>query len=424
MNNITAYQKFTLNLQIVSIIPEEMNKNLIYRNQYLDRITPFIGKQMIKILTGQRRVGKSYMLRQLKEEIRQKQPDANIIFIDKELQDFSAILNDKDLHDFVQSKLLPDKENYLFIDEVQEIEDFERCLRSLLNESKCDIFCTGSNAKMLSGELATLLAGRYIEFSIHGLSYPEFLTFNDLSDSNESLNYHLTLGGMPYQHNLGLDSTIVFEYLKSLYSTILLKDVVSRENIRNVAFLENLVFYLADNIGSLFSAQNISKYLKSQHINLPTQSVINYLRSLTNAYFIHKVSRAEIGGLKIFEIGEKFYFEDLGLRNSIRPFNYRNDINKLMENAVYLHLLRKNYQVHVGKLGDKEIDFVAEKNGEKIYIQVTYLLFDENTVRREFDSLMNIADNYPKYVVTMDEINASASYEGIKRMHLREFLLM
>ncbi|HEY4065104.1 MAG TPA: ATP-binding protein [Puia sp.] len=400
-----------------------MKSDLITRPQYLERIKPFIGKQLIKILTGQRRVGKSYMLLQLMEDIRENQPTANIIYIDKELQEFSAIINDKDLYQHIEGKLLPEKANYLFVDEVQEINDFERCLRSLLNERKCDIFCTGSNAKMLSGELATLLAGRYIEFPIHGLSYSEFLTFNQLKDGNDSLNHYLTLGGMPYQCNLGLNSVIVFEYLKSLYSTILLKDVVSREHIRNVAFLENLVNYLADNIGSLFSAQNISKYLKSQRINLPTQSVINYLRSLTNAYFIHKVPRAEVGGLKIFEIGEKFYFEDLGLRNSIRPFNYRIDINKLMENVVYLHLIRKNYQVYIGKLGDKEIDFMAEKDGEKMYVQVTYLLHDESTIRREFDNLLNIPDHYPKYVVTMDEINAVGSFKGIKQMHLREFLL-
>lgn len=275
---------------------------------------------------------------------------------------------------------------------------------------------------MLSGELATLLAGRYIEFSMHGLSYMEFLEFNQIDNSTENLNLYLTLGGMPYQHHLGLNSAIVFEYLKSLYSTILLKDVVRRENIRNVSLLENLVTYLADNAGSLFSAQNISKYLKSQQINIPTQSVINYLKALSNAYFIHKVSRADIQGLKIFEIGEKYYFEDLGLRNSIRPFNYRGDIGKLMENAVYLHLLRNSYTVYVGKSGDKEIDFMAEKNGERLYVQVTYQLHDDNTIKREFGNLADIPDNYPKYVVSMDEIQPKNSYKGIRQISLREFL--
>lgn len=399
-----------------------MLENLIFRKQYIDKIRPFIGKDLIKIITGQRRIGKSYMLKQLIEEINQSNPGSNIIYIDKELEEFSAIRNSADLHKYVMEKLVEGKANFLFIDEVQEIGSFQRCLRSLLNKKECDIYCAGSNATMLSGELATLLAGRYIEFPIHGLSYPEFLEFNQIGDSIENLNLYLTLGGMPYQYHLGLDPAIVFEYLKSLYSTILLKDVVSRENIRNVSLLENLVAYLADNTGSLFSAQNISKYLKSQQITIPTQSVINYLKALTNAYFIHKVSRADIQGLKIFEIGEKFYFEDLGLRNSIRLFNYRGDIGKLMENAVYLHLLRNGYKVYVGKSGDKEIDFMAEKDGERVYVQVAYQLGDENIIKREFGNLADIPDNYPKYVVTMDEIQPRNTYKGIMQLNLRAFL--
>lgn len=400
-----------------------MKEKVIFRRQYLDKIRPFIGKDLIKIITGQRRIGKSYMLKQLIEEIKLSHPEGNIIYIDKELEDFSAISDSGTLHKYVKDHLIEGKENFLFIDEVQEIASFQRCLRSLLNQKACDIYCAGSNATMLSGELATLLAGRYMEFPMHGLSYPEFLEFNQVSDDKAHLNLYLTLGGMPYQHHLGLDPTIVFEYLKSLYATILLKDVVSRENIRNVSLLENLVTYLADNTGSLFSAQNISKYLKSQQVNMPAQSVINYLRALTNSYFIHKVSRADINGLKIFEIGEKFYFEDLGLRNSIRPFNYRGDIGKLMENAVYLHLLRNRYTVYVGKSGEKEIDFMGEKNGEKLYVQVVYQLGDDNVIKREFGNLAEIPDNYPKYVVTMDEVPVRNTYKGIRQVHLRDFLM-
>lgn len=395
---------------------------LIPRRQYLDKIRPFINKDLIKIITGQRRVGKSYMLRQLMSTLA-ADPESNIIYIDKELEAFAAIRNGGDLHRYVTAHLQEGKKNFLFIDEVQEIESFQRCLRSLLNQKKCDIFCAGSNATMLSGELATLLAGRYIEFPVHSLSYPEFLEFNGKADTNDNLNLYLTLGGMPYQYHLGLDPTIVFEYLKSLYSTILLKDVVSREKIRNVALLENLVTYLADNIGSLFSAQNISKYLRSQQIKIPAQTVINYLTALTNAYFIHKVPRADIQGLKIFEIGEKCYFEDLGLRNSIRPFNYRGDINKLMENAVYLHLLRNSYRVYVGKSAEKEIDFAAEKNGERLYVHVVYQLNDDAVIQREFGNLVDIPDNYPKYVVTMDAIQPRNTYKGIRQIGLREFLL-
>lgn len=410
-------------LNYCSIVINSMAEELIKRTSYIDKIKPFIGKDLIKILTGQRRVGKSYLLKQLIQEIKETRSSVNIIYIDKELDEFSLITDSKNLHEYVVEHLLDGKENYLFIDEVQEIDSFQLCLRSLLNQKKCDIYCTGSNAAMLSGELATKLAGRYIEFSVHGLSYQEFLIFNQLNDNTESLNLYLTLGGMPYQYNIGINQSIVFEYLKNLYASILLKDVVSRGGIRNVSLLENLVMYLADNVGSLFSAQNISKYLKSQQIMLPTQSVINYLKVLSNAYFVHKVLRADINGLKIFEIGEKYYFEDLGLRNSIRPFNYTRDIGKLMENVVYLHLLRNGYQVYVGKSGDKEIDFMAEKDGERIYVQVAYLLYDEKTIQREFGNLAEIPDNYPKYVVSMDEIKPNNTFKGIKQMHLREFLL-
>jgi len=399
-----------------------MEEKIIFRASYLDKIRPFIGKDLIKIISGQRRIGKSYMLKQLIHEIKKDRPEANIIYIDKELDEFSAIRNSEDLHNYVKAHLSNDRDNFLFVDEVQEIEAFQRSLRSFLNKRECDIYCTGSNASMLSGELATLLAGRYIEFSIHGLSYPEFLEFNQANDSVENLNLYLTLGGMPFQYHLGLNSAVVFEYLNSLYSTILLKDVISRENIRNVSLLENLVSYVADNIGCLFSAQNISKYLRSQQINIPPPSVISYLKALSNAYFIHRIPRADIRGLKIFEVGEKVYFEDLGLRNSIRPFNYGADIGKLMENAVYLHLIRNGYKAYVGRSGEKEIDFMAERNGERIYVQVAYRLTDENVIKREFGNLVEIPDNYPKYVVTMDDVQSRNTYKGVMQTNLRSFL--
>ncbi len=227
---------------------------------------------------------------------------------------------------------------------------------------------------------------------------------------------------MPYLVHTGLEPDVVFEYLKNVNSTILLKDVVARENIRNVSFLENLTAFLADNTGSLLSAFNISKYLKSQQQNMPTQTVLNYLHALTNAFYVHKVQRANVNGLKIFEVGEKYYFEDLGLRNAIRSFDYRNDVSKLMENAVYLQLKRNNFNVFVGKIGDKEIDFMAERNGERIYLQVSYMLFDQKTIDQEFGNLMSIDDNYPKFVVTMDEISTGSDFKGIRQIHLREFL--
>lgn len=400
-----------------------MNKRYIDRPIYTERIKPFIGKQLIKVLTGQRRVGKTYILIQLMDVIRQMDAQAHIIHIDKELLSFVDIKDSVALYNHVCSQLSTNGTNYLFIDEIQEITDFQLCLRSLLNEEKCDIYCTGSNAKILSGELATHLGGRYIEIPIHTLSYREFMNFNRLSNSDETLNYYLTLGGMPYIHNLSLEKNVIYEYLRNVYSTILLKDVVTRESIRNVSFLESLVAYLIDNTGSLFSAQNISKYLKSQHINIPTQTVLNYLKALCNSFFIHKVQRAEVNGLKIFEIGEKYYFEDLGLRNSVRRFDFRQDVNKLMENAVYMDLIRNGYSVYIGKNDTKEIDFIAEKGEDKVYIQVAYMLYDEVTIQREFGGLMEINNHYPKYVVTMDKISGGSNYQGIKQVHLGDFLL-
>ena len=398
-------------------------KKYIVRPSYIKKVEPFIDKALTKVMTGQRRIGKSYMLLQIADMLRQRHLNANFIYIDKEQLDFAALKTEQDLYQYVQQHLKQSSPNYLFIDEVQEIDNFQLALRSLLNENACDIYCTGSNARILSGELATHLAGRYIEIHVHSLSYQEFLDFNQLEADGESLRKYLIFGGMPYLHNLPMDENIIFEYLRSVYSTILLKDVVSRENIRNVSFLENLVAYLADNTGSLFSAQNISKYLKSQHVNIPTQTILNYLRALCNSFFIYKLQRADTQGMKIFEIGEKYYFEDLGLHNAIRHFDFRRDVNKLMENVVCIDLMRAGYQVYVGKSGNKEIDFIASKGGQRIYVQVAYLLPDEATVEREFGNLLAIPDNYPKYVVTMDEMQCGSNYYGVKQMHLRDFLL-
>jgi uncharacterized protein len=401
-----------------------MQPNSIKRPLYIDKIKPFIGKQVIKVLTGQRRVGKSYLLLQLIDEIKLLYADANIIYMNIEHHEFDVIRTHTALYEYIATQLKPGVSNFLLIDEVQEVNSFELCLRSLLAESKCDIICTGSNAKMLSGELATTLSGRYVQFPIYTLSYSEFLEFHQLENGNKSLTLYLQLGGMPYLIHTGLEESVVMEYLRNVNSTILLKDVVARESIRNVSFLESLTAFLADNTGSLLSALNISKYLKSQMQLVPTQTVLNYLRALTNAYYVHKVQRAEVKGLKIFEVGEKYYFEDLGLRNAIRHFDYRSDVNKLMENVVYLDLKRKGYTVFVGQIGQKEVDFMAEKNGERLYVQVAYMLTDQQTIDREFGNLLLIADNYPKYVVTMDEISAGKDFKGIRQIHLRDFLLM
>ena len=397
---------------------------LIIRQEYTDRIKPFINKPLIKVLTGQRRVGKSYIMVQLMNQIRNMQKGANIVYINMELEEYAGIRTHIDLTRYVKDKFIKGKKNYFFIDEVQEVEGFERTLRSLLAKNTCDIYCTGSNARMLSGELATHLAGRYLTVQVHSLSYLEFLTFHGLQNIFESLLQYLKYGGMPFLPNIGLKDDLPFEYLKNVYSTILLKDVVARENIRHVSFLENLVRYLADNVGSLFSANNISKYLKSQRVDVSPQLTLNYLKALSNSYFVYKVERAEVGGLKIFEIGEKYYFEDMGLRNTITGFHQRADMHKLLENAIYLHLVQQGFKVYVGKLGDKEIDFMAEKDGAKVYIQACLTLYEQETARREFGNLLQINDNYPKYVITLNDSIIGENEGGILHKNLIDFLSM
>lgn len=396
---------------------------LIDRPIYTNRIRPFIGKGIIKVLTGQRRVGKSCILMQIKKEIQSVNSNANIIYINFEYEEFRHIKNEADLFEYLKDKFFEDKDNFLFIDEVQDVTGFEHVLRSLQSKNTCDIFITGSNAKMLSSELSTYLAGRYIEFHIHSLSYPEFLDFHKLEDNNKSLMLYLTYGGLPYLAMLSLSDEYAFEYLRNVYSTIILKDIVQRENIRNIVFLESLLLYTADNIGNLYSANNISKYLKSQKTDINTNQVISYLRSACNAYIINKVRRMDVNGLKNFEIGEKYYFEDLGLRNCRVSFSLQRDIHKLIENAIYLHLSILQYDIYIGKKDQNEIDFVGVKHGKKVYIQATYLLTDENTIKREFGNLLTIQDNYPKYVVSLDEFYRESDNQGIKHLHLRDFLL-
>jgi predicted AAA+ superfamily ATPase len=396
----------------------------IQRNNYIERIKPYIDKPVIKVLTGQRRVGKSYIMLQLCDEVKKLDKKVNTIYINCELEEFRGIKTSSDLYTYIDSRLKADERNYLFIDEVQEIDSFQDTLRSLLAEQKCDIYCTGSNANILSSELATYLSGRYMEFDIHSLSYREFIQFHSFENSQDTLTKYLTFGGMPFLINLELTKEQVFEYLSNVYSTILLKDVVAKEKIRNVSFLENLIMYVADNVGNLFSSNNISKYLKSQQIQMTPQLIINYLKGLVNAYIIHKVQRADVGGLKIFEIGEKYYFEDLGLRNMIRGGNTSSDIHKLMENVVFLHLVQSGYKIFVGRLGEKEIDFMAEKNGKRIYIQVALTTMDEKTREREFGNLMEIKDNYPKYVVTFNDMIIGNDYKGITYCNLSDFLVL
>jgi uncharacterized protein len=371
-------------------------------------------------MVGQRRVGKSYLLLQLMDRILEQDANANIIYINKELFEHDALRDYKDLMKVVHAQTDSSKENYLFIDEIQDIEHFEKAIRSLQAKGEHDIYITGSNAFLLSGELVTYLSGRYIEFKIFGLTYNEFLNFHSLPDSQDSFMSYLKFGGLPYLINLELTDELVFEYLRNIYAAILFKDIVSRHRIRNVSLLQNLVNYVADNVGNLLSAKSISDFLKSQKVKVSPNVILNYLGFLEEAFFVLKVNREELRGKKIFEIGQKYYLEDLGLRHAL--LGYRTaDIGKILENVVYLHLVIAGFQVGIGKFQNKEIDFVCTRGDEKIYVQVAYLITDEATMKREFGNLELIYDNHPKYVVTLDE-KASGNVAGIKHVHIREFI--
>lgn len=398
-------------------------KDYIERPLYIDRIKPYIGKSLIKVITGQRRVGKSCMLMQVRDLIMEKDPGTHIIFINKEQHEFAPITDHVTLLEYVGLHSKGKGKVALFIDEIQEIDSFEVALRDLSTRKKFDIYCTGSNARLLSGELATLLAGRYIEIRVYGLSYSEYLMFRDAADSSDSFRTYLREGGLPYLIHLGTDINVVNEYLSTIYSTILLKDVVARYNVRNVKFLESLVLFLADNTGSIVSAKKISEYLKSQNINISTQVVIDYIGYLESSFIINRVRRTGIRGKRLFEIGEKYFFGDTGIRNVIAGYNLA-DVHKMLENIVFLHLRTAGYEVTVGSENGKEIDFIASRGGERIYVQIVYLLEKPETAQREFGNLLGISDNYPKYVVTMDELNETSSYQGIQRMHVKDFCRM
>lgn len=399
-----------------------MKQILLERQGYSERIERMFGKGMVIALTGQRRVGKSCVMRSIYEKYSQDSRN-NVIYIDMEKTAFTSISDYKDLEKYVVERLDTSKDNFLFIDEVQEIKDFEKAILSLQSDESCQIMVTGSNAKMLSSELSTRLRGRYMGYHIHGLDYEEFIEFHDLQDSDETLNKFLQYGGLPQLRKLGLDNVdLVDDYLGNVIDTIVLRDIIERENIRNVSLLRTLVRFIGDNIGKQFSARSIVGVLKSQNTEVSANMVLNYLEYLCNAYIIDRVGRYNIHGKKILELGDSFYFEDLGVRNHIVGGNRRFDIEKLIENAVYRHLLRLGYTVYIGMLHKAEIDFIAEKQGSTVYIQVCYMLASQETVEREFGNLQMIKDSHPKYVVSLDRMYGDTNIDGIRHLHLREFL--
>ena len=390
------------------------------RDTYLITIKNYMYQNIIKVLVGQRRVGKSVLLQQIMYLVKKEKPSSNIVFINKEDLSFKEIITYQDLVKYVDKNQKPEKENFLFIDEIQDIEDFEKALRHFQSKNNWDIYITGSNAKLLSGELATFLSGRYIEIKVFTLSYTEFLYFHNLNNNNEALRKYIRYGGLPYLIHLKLEDNIVFDYLKNIYAAILYKDIIARHSIRNVGFLDRLILFVADNTGSIVSAKSINDFLKSQKIFISHNVILDYLNYLCEAFFLFKAKRNDLKGKKILEFGEKYYFEDLGIRHAIGGYK-NDDINKILENIVYLQLLIWGYDVTVGKLNKKEIDFVADKTGKRIYVQVAYSIPDEKVKKREFGNLLDIKDNFRKIVVSMDEIQID-TYEGVEHMHIRKFL--
>ena len=394
----------------------------IIRQAYLDKIAKYLGKDTIVIIVDQRRVGKSYTLRLFRDKV-EEDNNTNVIFIDKEKHEFADIRTDRDLNAYIDERRDKTRTNYILIDEVQDIEGFENSIRSYYEEPDIEIIVTGSNSNMLSSDLANKIGGRYKEIFIQALSYREFMEFHDLPDNDDTLAKYIQFGGLPGLKKIGLDEQDAREYQTDVYSTVLLKDVIRRYNIRNVPFLENLVRFLADNTGKISSASSIAKFMRSQGENITSTAIINYTKYLCDSYMVHRVKRYDIHGRRLFESNDKFYFEDNGIRNALVGGSRERDIEKVIENIIYNHLIRLGYEVMVGQLQAGEIDFVCTKpKGERIYVQASYIIADDNTYEREFGNLRAIKDNYPKYVISMTPLVTRSDDSGIIHLHLRKFL--
>ena len=400
-------------------------KKMILRNNYIEKIKNYINKPVIKVVTGMRRVGKSYFIKQLINYLIQKGiNEKQILYINKELLHFDFIDDYKDLYKYIKAYFEQNKQiKYLFIDEIQEIKKWEKAISSFFAEEDYDIYITGSNSNLLSSEITTLISGRYVEIKIYSLSFKEFLDFREVPklDINKEFILYLKFGGFPVIHNFKFNEEVTFQYINSLFNTIILKDVISRYNVRNVRLFQDIVKFIFSNLGHIFSSNSISKYLKSQRKNIGVDTIQNYLSHLESSYMIHKVQRYDLKGKKVLELYEKYYLGDIALKNALLGYKDE-DISGLLENIVFLKLKQDNYNVFIGKLDNLEVDFIAEKSGKKFYIQVTYLLKSEKTMKREFGVLEKIKDNYPKYVLSMDNLPTSNN-NGIIRMNITEFLL-
>ena len=402
------------------------HKTYIPRERYIEKIRPFIGKDLIKVFTGLRRSGKSVMLELIKDELLESGVKSkNIISFNFELIYNSQLRTAEALHEELSQLIKPLKNKvYLFFDEIQEVENWEKCINSCRLEFDCDIYITGSNAKLLSGELATFLAGRYVEFVIYPFSFEEYIKAKKINNSEldiaKEFQSYLKTGGMPFLTNLQNIIEASNVYLQDLYNSVILKDVIKRNNIRDVDLMERVVNYVFSNIGHTFSSTSISKYFKSENRKVSHDTILNYIKACSDAFLLYKINREEISTKKILSVNEKYYIVDQGILNAVYDQNFKN-IDQILENIVCLELLRRSYKVSVGKAGTKEIDFIAEKDGERIYIQVAYLLASQEVIDREFGVYKYVKDNFPKYVLSLDEFNMSRN--GIKHRNLRDFLL-
>jgi len=408
---------------------------MIPRNLYIEKIRGFIDQpELVKIITGLRRSGKSVMLELIQIELRKKGvPENYILVYNFEDMSLQELKDPKILHDHIKARTKEIKGRskkqinrvYLFLDELQEVNNWESCINSLRVNSDIDIYITGSNAKMLVGEYATLMAGRYIEIRMYPFSFLEFrMAFIEkipgLSDQ-EAFKLYLKQGGMPFLANLGLTENDAKQYLRDIYASVVIKDIMKRNNFRDVDLLDRIIMYVMANTGKTFSATSIAKFFKNERRIVAVETILNYLKACEEAYLFTKINRFDVPGKKILSINEKYYIADHGLREAVYGYNER-DIELILENIVCLELLRRGYKVTVGRIDNKEIDFIGKREGECVYIQVCYLLAGQDTIEREFGGLNVIQDNFPKYVVSMDELNLSR--DGIRHVNIREFLVL
>ncbi len=394
---------------------------IIKRVLYLKKIEPYINNPIIKILTGMRRVGKSELLKQIATKITDKSPSKNIIYINKELRKFDFIIDNQDLNNYID-KSKGDSNSVILIDEIGEIKNWEKSINSFLAEGM-DIYITGSNAHLLSSDLATYLSGRYVEFKIYTLSFKEFIELGKFENENRDKVFqkYIKFGGLPGLFHLDFHPAATFQFLDAIYQTILLKDIIKRYNIRNVNLLEDVTNFVFDNIGNIFNASNIVKFLKNQKIKTSVPTILTHVRYLNDVFITYKVKQFDLKGKEYLDTNAKYYVGDFGLRHAILGFK-NSDISGILENIVFLELCRNDYKISVGKLGNKEVDFIAEKEDKRIYIQVTYMMSDPKTVEREFSVLEAIRDNHPKFVISLDPLKINRE-SGIKHINLYDFLL-